>query len=89
MRRDPRVALLCYDPRDPSRYLEIRGSVVEMTEEGATEHLDAIASAYIGRLVRYFGDIIDAQFGASETPIVCRILPTHIVARDSTAGASS
>jgi hypothetical protein len=23
MRRDPRVALLCYDPREPLRYLEV------------------------------------------------------------------
>ncbi len=35
MRRDPRVTLLCYDPRQPLRYLEIRGTVVEMTEDGA------------------------------------------------------
>ena len=26
MRRDPRVTLLCYDPRQPFRYLEIRGN---------------------------------------------------------------
>ena len=89
MRRDPRVALLCYDPRDPSRYLEIRGSVAEMTEDGAAEHLDAIASAYLGRPVRYFGDVIDARFAASETPILCRILPTHVVAPDWTAGIPS
>jgi len=25
MRRDPRVTLLCYDPREALRYLEIRG----------------------------------------------------------------
>jgi PPOX class probable F420-dependent enzyme len=31
MRRDRRVALLCYDPRQPLRYLEVRGTVVEMT----------------------------------------------------------
>ena len=35
MRRDPRVTLLCYDPRQPLRYLEVRGAVVEMTEDGA------------------------------------------------------
>jgi PPOX class probable F420-dependent enzyme len=44
MRRDPRVTLLCYDPRQPLRYVEIRGTVVEMTEDGAGEHLDALAS---------------------------------------------
>ena len=32
MRANPRVTLLCYDPRQPLRYLEIRGTVVEMTD---------------------------------------------------------
>ena len=49
MRRNARVTLLCYDPRRPLRYLEIRGTVVEMTEDGAGRHLDEIASKYIGR----------------------------------------
>ena len=52
MRRDPRVTLLCYDPSQPLRYLEVRGRVVEMTQAGATEHLEALASRYAGRPVR-------------------------------------
>ena len=40
MRRDPRVTLLCFDPRRPLRYLEIRGVVVEIAEGGAGRHLD-------------------------------------------------
>ena len=31
MRRDGRVALVRYDPRDDLRYLEVRGGVVGMT----------------------------------------------------------
>jgi PPOX class probable F420-dependent enzyme len=89
MRRDPRVTLLCYDPRNTGRYLEIRGSVVEMTEAGASEHLDSIASAYLGRPVHYFGDVIDARFADSETPVLCRILPSHVVARHWMEEASS
>jgi PPOX class probable F420-dependent enzyme len=90
MRRDPRVTLLCYDPGQPLRYLEVRGTVVEMTEEGATEHLDALASKYAGRPIRYFGDAIPARFAETETPILCRIRPTHVVALDATGpGASS
>ena len=44
MRRNPRVTLLCYDPHQPFRYLEVRGTVVEMTQTGAAEHHDALAS---------------------------------------------
>jgi PPOX class probable F420-dependent enzyme len=89
MRRDPRVTLLCYDPRRPLRSLEIRGVVVEMTEVGAARHLDGLASRYAGRPVRYFGDCIPARFAESEIPLLCRIRPTHVVALDATGGTAA
>ena len=82
MRRDPRVVLLCFDPRRPHRYLEVRGTVVEMTEDGAAEHLDHLASAYAGRPVRYFGGMIPARFAETEVPVLCLVRPTHVVAVD-------
>ena len=85
LRRDPRATLLCFDPRTPDRYLEVRGVVVEMTEAGAPAHLDALASHYAGRPVRYFGDCIPASFEATEVPVVCRIRPVHVVALDARA----
>jgi PPOX class probable F420-dependent enzyme len=84
MRRNPRVTLLCYDPHRPLRYLEVRGMVAEMTQAGAAEHLDALASKYAGRPVRFFGDAIPASFAQIETPVLCRIRPTHVVALDAT-----
>ena len=84
MRRDPRVTLLCYDPRQPLRYLEVRGTVLSMTSAGAAEHLDALASKYAGRRVHYFGDVIPERFAAIETPVLCHIRPAHVVAMDAT-----
>lgn len=84
MRRDPRVTLLCYDPRRPLRYLEVRGTVIEMTEEGAARHLDALASKYAGQPIHYFGEAIPARFAETETPILCRIRPDRVVALDAT-----
>jgi PPOX class probable F420-dependent enzyme len=84
MRRDPRVTLLCYDPHQPLRYLEVRGTVVEMTEAGAAGHLDSLASKYAGRPVRFFGDAIPASFAKTETPVLCRIRPARVVALDAT-----
>jgi PPOX class probable F420-dependent enzyme len=84
MRTHPQVTLLCYDPRQPLRYLEVRGTVVEMTEDGAAAHLDELASRYAGRPVRYFGDVIDAAFAETEVPVLTRIKPTHVVALDAT-----
>jgi len=48
MRRDPRVALAIIDPENPYRYLEIRGRVAEITEEGADPHIDKMAKKYLG-----------------------------------------
>ena len=39
VRCDPRVALAIIDPDNPYRYLEIRGKVVEITEDGAADHI--------------------------------------------------
>jgi PPOX class probable F420-dependent enzyme len=48
MRRDPRVALALIDPENPYRYLEIRGRVAEISEEGADAHIDKMAKKYLG-----------------------------------------
>lgn len=48
LRRDPRVALSIIDPENPYRYLEIRGKVIEITEQGAAAHIDKMAKKYLG-----------------------------------------
>lgn len=48
MRRDGRVALSILDPENPYRRLQVRGRVVQITEEGAREHIDALAAKYWG-----------------------------------------
>jgi hypothetical protein len=48
MRRDPRVTLALQDPDNPYRYLEVRGRVVEITEDGADAHIDRLAKKYLG-----------------------------------------
>jgi len=61
-----------------------RVTVEQMTEEGALEHLDALASKYVGRPIRYFGNCIPAHFAETEVPLLCRIRPAHVVALDAT-----
>ncbi|HEX9616649.1 MAG TPA: PPOX class F420-dependent oxidoreductase [Anaerolineales bacterium] len=48
IRQRPNVALAIQDPDDPYRYLQIRGRVVEITTEGAREHIDHLAYKYTG-----------------------------------------
>lgn len=49
LRRDPRVALSVQDPDNPYRYVQVRGRVIEMTEQGADAHIDALAQKYLGQ----------------------------------------
>jgi PPOX class probable F420-dependent enzyme len=49
MRRDPRVAITLMDPDNPYRYMEIRGKVAEITQDGATAHIDKMAKKYLGK----------------------------------------
>jgi PPOX class probable F420-dependent enzyme len=49
MRARPQVALAIMDPDNPYRYVQYRGRVVEITEEGADQHIDALAYKYLGK----------------------------------------
>lgn len=82
MRANPRVTLLCYDPRQPLRSLEIRGTVIDMTEDGALEHLDSLSMLYTGR-APYFGECVPAELKRTETPILCRIRPDRVGTLDA------
>src|SRR2546422_5531443 len=48
MERNRAVALSIQDPENPYRYLEVRGHVEEITEEGADQHIDKMAKKYMG-----------------------------------------
>ena len=81
MRANPKVTLLCFGPREPLRSLEIRGTVVEMTEAGALEHLDRLCERYTGSFP-YFGTCVPASLQQTEIPVLCLIRPDHVVAMD-------
>jgi PPOX class probable F420-dependent enzyme len=69
--RNPKVALSIMDPDNPYRYLEVRGKVVEITEEGAAAHIDKMAKKYLG-VEKY----PYAQPG--EVRVLYKIQPEHI-----------
>lgn len=70
MRRNAAVALSMADPDNPYRYLEVRGRVVEITEQGAEAHIDRLAKKYLG-VDRY------PRRSPAEVRVTYRIQPTH------------
>ena len=49
MRRRPTVAFAIQDPKNPYRYLQVKGRVVEETEEGAYDQICDLSLKYSGK----------------------------------------
>ena len=47
--KNPRVAVTASDPDNPYRYVQVRGRVAEITEQGADAHIDKMAKKYLGQ----------------------------------------
>jgi len=73
VRRDPRVSLSILDPENPYRYLAIRGRVVEITQEGADEHINSLSQKYLGRAVYPYRE-------PGEVRVLYRIAPEKVSA---------
>lgn len=51
LRRDPRISVVVVDPADPTRYLELRGHVDELTPDPDLDLERRVAEKYRGRHV--------------------------------------
>lgn len=72
------VSILSVDPQNPYRYLEVRGEVADITEEGGVDHINFLSGRYTGNSDYYKGDTARA---AAETRVIYKIRPTRIVTR--------
>lgn len=70
VRRDPRVALSVLDRRNAYRWISISGAVVEITTEGAEEHIDLLSRRYDRQPFRYI---------AGQVREILKIRPDRIV----------
>src|ERR1700677_2754680 len=73
--RDPRVAVAISDPDKPSRYFQVRGRVLDVTTDGAAEHIEKLAQRYLGCPYSWYG-------GRGQT----RLLITIEASKDSGMG---
>ena len=49
MRSRPQVALVIHDPKNPFRYIQVRGKIAEIGGEGARQHINNLALKYTGK----------------------------------------
>ncbi len=74
---NPRVSLLVIDPRNSSRWIEIRGMVVEVTPVGAEAHADQLTQRYTTKR-HFYGDIYPSEQRQKETRVIVKIEPVKI-----------
>jgi PPOX class probable F420-dependent enzyme len=73
VRGNPNVGLSVLDAENPYRYLSLWGEVVELTEEGAEDHIDALARQYMD---------VDTYPSYEDDPgprVIIRIEPQHVI----------
>ncbi len=68
MKARPKVAAVIQDPKDPYRYIQIRGEIASYTTEGADEHIDALSKIYDDKPWKY---------REGQKRIIFKIKPTH------------
>jgi PPOX class probable F420-dependent enzyme len=77
MSRRPSVTILAIDPDNALRWLEVRGTVAGITEEGAFEHIDELARLYLGVDKYPFHQEGDVR-------VIFKIVPTRVATIEST-----
>jgi len=70
--RDPRVALDLVDPANPYNLAVIRGRVIEVTFQGAEEHVDKLAMKYQGK-AKY------EMHQPGRRRVLIKVEPVHVV----------
>lgn len=78
MTERPKVTILSVDPQDPYRYLEVRGQIDDVTEDGAVDHINQLSAHYLNRPDYYNGD---EKRKSSETRVIYKITPTRVFYR--------
>ncbi|MBZ0301743.1 MAG: PPOX class F420-dependent oxidoreductase [Anaerolineae bacterium] len=78
IRRNPKVTVLAIDPKNPYRYLEVRGVVEEIVVDETGDNMNALSLKYRGTPKRYG---LEAPPREVETRVYYRIKPLRVIAR--------
>ena len=69
--RDPRVAVAISAPGHPTRYFQVRGRVMNVTTEGAVDHLEMLSQKYTGAPYAWYG-------GRNQVRVIIMIEPEKV-----------
>jgi len=78
MQMNPKVTVLVIDPKDSSRWVEVRGQVIEMIRDGADAHADKLTRRYCPGKQYFYRDIYPPEQKEKETRVIARIQPLKV-----------
>jgi hypothetical protein len=78
VRQNPRVAITVMDPKDPYRWIDVRGIVEEIVPDVNYENINAHAKLYAG-VEEYYGDFAPATRKGTEDRIIFKIKPVRVL----------
>ena len=70
LRNDPRVAICVTNAENPYHYLEIRGTVTEITAEGGNEMIERLSQQYFGKPYPFHQD--------GDVRLVVKVVPEKV-----------
>jgi PPOX class probable F420-dependent enzyme len=70
--RDPRVAVAIADSENPRAFFQVRGRVIELTTDGAREHIDTLSQKYTGGPYTWWG-------GRDQVRVLLKIEADHVM----------
>ncbi len=76
MQRNAKMTVLAVDPANPYRWIEVRGKIADITEQGALEHINKLAGKYRNGNTDYYAPYPERRH--TEQRVIYKIEPTKI-----------
>lgn len=77
--QNPKVALTVMDPKDPFRWIDVRGEVEEVAPDPDYSIINSLAKLYAG-VDEYYGGVAPADARGTEERVTFKIRPNRVVA---------
>ncbi|MGE5141168.1 MAG: PPOX class F420-dependent oxidoreductase [Rudaea sp.] len=78
MLANPKVTVLVIDPENGSCWIEVRGRVKELRQDGAEAHADKLTQRYSPPKQHFYGDVYPLEQKYRETRVIARIEPVKL-----------
>ena len=78
VRNNPKVAVFAMDPKDPFRWIDVRGVVETIEDDADLSNINSHCQLYTGN-EEYYGSVGPADLEGKERRMILRIKPERVV----------